>query len=322
MDIEYLLLLQEFRASTGDVLSPFFSEVSKIAVGLIPFLLVCFVYWGIDRRAGKRIIFGAALGNFMNGLLKLTFCVYRPWIRDPRVLPFGDSKIAATGYSFPSGHTTMATQTFGGVGRWLWNKRRVISVLCWVFVLLVMFSRNYLGVHTPQDVLVGLLATLLMMLIAWRVEDWTDEDPQRDKIVMIAGVALCIAAAVFYFVKPYPLDYAADGTLLVDPAAMRAGSFEGLGFVAAYVICRYFERRGFAFDAQLTRKTRILSALVAFVPLVAWLAFAKLLLPSLIPNAAAKFLLTSVTVVYAMIIVPNVMRLAAKKQPQVPAAGK
>lgn len=313
MDIEYLLLLQEFRANTGDMLSPFLSEVSKIAVGLIPFMLVCFVYWGIDRRAGKRIVFGAALGNFMNGLLKLTFCVYRPWIRDPRVLPYGDSKIAATGYSFPSGHTTMATQTFGGVGAWLWNKKRVLSVLCWTFVLLVMFSRNYLGVHTPQDVLVGLLATLLMMFIAWRVENWTDKDPQRDKTVLIVGVALCIAAAVFYYVKPYPLDYAADGILLVDPAVLRADSFEGLGFVSAYVICRYFERRGFAFDAQLAPKTRLLCAVIALVPLVGWLAFAKLALPGLVTTAAAKFLLTSVTVLYATIIVPNAMRLAAKK---------
>lgn len=195
MDIEYLLLLQNLRETTGDMLSPFLGEVSKIAVGLIPFLLICFVYWAIDRRAGKRIVFGAALGNFMNGLLKLIFCVYRPWIRDPRVLPYGDSKVAATGYSFPSGHTTFATATFGGVGAWLWGKRRVLSVLCWIFVLLVMFSRNYLGVHTPQDVLVGFLATLLMMFAAWHIEDWTDADPKRDMAVLIGGIVLCVAAA-------------------------------------------------------------------------------------------------------------------------------
>ena len=42
-------------------------------------------------------------GNrLVNGFLKVTFCVYRPWIRDARVQPDGNAVTAATGYSFPA----------------------------------------------------------------------------------------------------------------------------------------------------------------------------------------------------------------------------
>ena len=54
------------------------------------------------------------LQEFRNGALKVTVCAYRPWIRDARILPYGDSINTATGYSFPSGHTMNAATVFGG----------------------------------------------------------------------------------------------------------------------------------------------------------------------------------------------------------------
>lgn len=37
---------------------------------------------------------------------------------------------------------------------------------------------------------VGLLAMALMMFVATKVEDWTDKDPSRDRMVLIGGVLL------------------------------------------------------------------------------------------------------------------------------------
>ena len=313
MDIEYLLLLQQFREATGNVLSPFMSAVSKIAVAGLPIFLICFVYWAFDRKAGKRLIGGAAFSLFINGVLKLVFCVYRPWIRDDRVLPYGDSKVAATGYSFPSGHSTWATSNFGGVGAWLWrNERRVAGALFWVFVGLVLFSRNYLGVHTPQDVVVGFGATLLAMWAVYKLEHWTDADPSRDLPVLIGGLALVIAAAVFYMVKPYPMDYAADGSLIVDPAAMINDSFQGIGYLGSYVVCRYIERRGCDFDRELTGRTRIIAAVVALVPLAAWL-FLWQYGPGAQVAAAVRYTIMFAGIpAYAMVAAPAAMGQAAK----------
>lgn len=41
----------------------------------------------------------------------LYFCIERPFTRDARLTPYVD----ATGYSFPSGHTMLATGFYGGV---------------------------------------------------------------------------------------------------------------------------------------------------------------------------------------------------------------
>ncbi len=315
MDIDYLLFLQNIRNATGTALPEFLGMVSKIAVSELPVMMICFVYWALDRQAGKRIIGGFSLGLFMNGLLKLIFCVYRPWIRDARVLPYGDAKVAATGYSFPSGHSTWATGCFGGVGEWLRQQgRRILCVLFWGFAVLVYFSRNFLGVHTPQDVLVGFGATALSMFAVYKLEAWTDEDPKRDFYVMAAGLAICVAAAIFYYVKPYPLDFSADGTLLVDPMKMIKDSFQGIGMLAGYVVCRAIERRGFDFDHVLTMRERIVCSVVGLIPFYFMLTSGMTAMNDLVGTLPKNVIMFAAIVFYAMVLMPAAMSLYARFQ--------
>ena len=229
MDIEYLLYLQQFRETVGSILTPLMNAVTKLSAGFLPIAMMCMIYWAFDRKAGRKILAGLGGGLFINGFLKLTFCVYRPWIRDTRILPYGDSKTAATGYSFPSGHTTRATAMFGGSGLWFMEKKHsVVAGLLFVLVFLTMFSRNYLGVHTPQDVLVGFISTAVMMYLTGWLELWSEKDKKRDLMILVAGLLICIAAVLYYEYKPYPLDYLPDGSLLVDPAKMRGDAYEGV----------------------------------------------------------------------------------------------
>lgn len=307
MDIEYLLLLQNLRDGMLAWMAPIADWASKFAVGFWPLILACMVYWVFDRKAGKRILGGYGLGMLANGLLKLIFCVYRPWIRDARVLPYGDAKVAATGYSFPSGHSTWATALFGGCGHWMRKHNKLISALLFFMVALTLFSRNFLGVHTPQDVVIGCLSTICMMYIANKIEDWTDENPDRDKIVLWAGLALCVGLVLFYTFKSYPLDYLSDGSLLVDPAKMRADSFEGIGFISSYVVCRYFERRYFNFDQIMGWKDRFIVGCVASIPLAWWITNSVSIFENLVSRDFGKFICFSGIVFFAMIVVPWIM---------------
>lgn len=309
MDITYLLLLQDFREGVGGFLAPFMDWVTKFALSFLPLAFLLMIYWVFDRRAGRRMLCGMVFGSMMNGFLKLTVCAYRPWIRDARIVPYGDAKVAATGYSFPSGHSTHATYYYGSIGYWLRDKCRILSIGFFLLIFVTMFSRNYLGVHTPQDVIVGFGATALMLVLGCRVEDWSDQDPdKRDRIIIAAGLAVAFVSLCYFYLKPYPRDILPDGKLLVDPAKMMIDSFSGIGYLSSYVICRYFERRGFAFEKETDWKDRFIIGTVALLPLHWWYGHIELFFKMMELPAAGKFVRAAGIVVYAMIIFPNIMK--------------
>ena len=101
MDIDYLLLLQRFRENINDALTPFMEYVSLFAVTFL-IMIPVFVYWVVDKKKGLYTLVSYYLCCGFNAMLKLTACIYRPWIRDARIKPAGDAITTATGYSFPS----------------------------------------------------------------------------------------------------------------------------------------------------------------------------------------------------------------------------
>lgn len=289
--------------------------VTKLSLSFYPLAVLLIIYWAFDRKSGRKMFLGLALGRLVNGFLKLVVCAYRPWIRDARILPYGDSKVAATGYSFPSGHSTLATVYYGSIGYWFRKRNKAVTVVMFIMIALTMFSRNYLGVHTPQDVLVGFSASVLMLIAANYLENWSDKDPdKRDVIIMVTGLVICVACGFFYFLKPYPMDYTADGKLLVDPMKMLPDSFDGIGLVAAYVICRYFERRGFDFENELDWKDRFFIGTIALIPAMWWNNHIVNIFAGMNLRFVGKFFWGSGLMVYAMIIVPAVMKRYKNKK--------
>ena len=114
MDIQYLLFLQNFRNSINDALTPFMEMISLFAVTFLV-IIPAMIYWCVDKESGLYTMASYTATIAINAVVKLTACVYRPWIRDSRILPAGDAISTATGYSFPSGHTTMATSIYGSM---------------------------------------------------------------------------------------------------------------------------------------------------------------------------------------------------------------
>ena len=281
MDIDILLALQTFRNGSGAFLADFLSKMTFLGELNSVLVIMAVLYWGVSKDLGAYLLMGWSGNRLVNGMLKVTVCAYRPWIRDARIIPYGSSITTATGYSFPSGHTMNAAAVFGG-GMVRGDMPAALRVTLGILVALVAFSRIYLGVHTPQDVLVGAAAGCLVMWLTLRLMRWVDGRPERDLPVVCVGIALAAALAVYAALKFYPADYDAEGKLIVDGAKMANDTFKGVGWCAAFLIGWILERRfvGFSTDVPLSRKlTRITAGLLGFyavslilVPLVkAWI---------------------------------------------------
>ena len=86
MDIEYLLLLQNFREASSGVLDNFFMVVTSLG-GSTAMILIAMLVYCMNKKLGSYLIFNGLMGSLLNGFLKISFCVYRPWMRDLRVVP-------------------------------------------------------------------------------------------------------------------------------------------------------------------------------------------------------------------------------------------
>lgn len=198
MDIEFLLLLQNFRETIGGVFDGVMLEITELAGALPTFLLLAGIYWCIDKKLGQRMGMNVALACTLSQFLKAVCKVERPWVRDERIHPVEAAIPAAGGYSFPSGHTARAVATWGVAGagtvqsgKKSGEKEKVfLGVLSWGLTFLILFSRNYLGVHTPQDVLAALMIGVVIMFVVDKVLRWGEEQG-RDIWICIAGCVLC-----------------------------------------------------------------------------------------------------------------------------------
>ena len=247
MDIEYLLWLQNLRNSLNcAALDKFMEGISFFAISYI-FLIFGIIYWGINKRSGLYIMASFAFGDMVNSLAKLVACIRRPWIRDARIIPAGNAIETATGYSFPSGHTSVITQISGGTAVCL--RRAGYKLFSWLFIALILvvgFSRNYLGVHTPQDVVVGLCIGLITLYVMSKIFAFIDKHQSSENLFLILG--LIFAGAILYYVnvKDYPVYEKIDPKVMVNDTWASAGRVLGLvlgRFVEKY--CIKFTPEGF-----------------------------------------------------------------------------
>lgn len=266
MDIEYLLLLQNLRSSLGGIFDSFFSFITNIAVDYYAFIIPLIIFWTYNKRKGIISLLSLGVSDLLNAFTKIIFCIYRPWIRDSRIKPLEAALPGATGYSFPSGHATCAGAVYSSL-IYNFKKHKGIVILSVLMIALTMFSRNYVGVHTPQDVFVGLLLGIISTLIAVAIANFVEKNKNGDIIVLIIGIVFAIAVIVFAQVKAYPIDYV-DGKIIVDPEVLKVNSFKGPGEFLGILFAWFIERRFIKFDTSGTTYQKVLRCLVGVLLLV------------------------------------------------------
>ncbi len=266
MDIDILLVLQEFRNGPGGCLAEFLEKMTFLGEMGTVLIFMASIYWCVNKEFGKYLLMGWSGNRIVNGFLKVTACVYRPWIRDARIVPHGNAIETATGYSFPSGHSMNGASLFGGCAIRK-ELSKPLRITCGIIVVLIAFSRNYFGVHAPQDTLVGVGAGLLVMWLTAKLITWLEKHPEKDILVMCVGIAISVAVAIYAALKSYPVDYDEAGKLIVDGAKMANDTFKGVGWCIGFLLGWVLESRYIKFSTDvpmMTRMTRLTVGLLGY----------------------------------------------------------
>lgn len=312
MDIEYLLFLQRFRESINDSLTPFMEGISLFAVTYL-IMIPVFVYWVVSKRKGLYTLVSYYLCCGFNAIVKLTVCAYRPWIRDARVHPAGDAITTATGYSFPSGHTVTAGPIYGGLAVVSWSWKKFVSVILGIFLLLTAFSRNYLGVHTPQDVFVGICESVFWLIIVAKIFTYLDEHPEKENLLLLICFIVGWLGIAYITFKPYPMDYV-DGKLLVDPQKMMNDGYGDICLLIAFPVARYIEKRWIGFQAPGLNGAGLAAGIVGLIPLFLMIKFMRPALDGLLGTHWGHFTHSFILVLYCVALWPLVIKAVSKTE--------
>ena len=232
-------MLRAIAEIRNPVFDAFFSLITRIGEEVFFLAAAIIFFWCVNKRQGYFVLLTGLFGTVLNQGAKLIFRIPRPWVIDPTFEVVGDAKVAATGYSFPSGHTQNAAGTLGSIAAYKANWKKV--VICIVVILLVGFSRMYLGVHTLLDVVVSLaFAAGLVLLLRPVFED----DKKFEKFmpwIVAAGVALSVVLLVFVL--------AISGDKTLDPHNFESGLKNActllgctLGLIPTYIVDRKYTK--------------------------------------------------------------------------------
>lgn len=302
--IDPLLLLQFLRQVTGGIFDTFFLTCSIFGEPLATITIIATVYWCLDKKLGEYLLLSQAGADLVNGLAKITACIYRPWILDSRVHPVTEAIAGATGYSFPSGHTTNATTIFvGSVLRGKFSK--VLNVALISCVVLMGFSRNYLGVHSVLDVIFGFVFTLVVLIIFSRLFDKLEEKPNLDIVISCVGIVISILIIIFAMTKSYPMDYDAAGKLIVNPAILTIDTFENAGLAIGTFVFWPIERRFIKFSSDGTLEQKAAIFIFGFIAL---LILMKVFTPMFGRTHLTGFIHFFVIMAFVMLIYPAIIK--------------
>lgn len=207
--MNFLYFLESIRNPVFDFI---FGTITHIGEETVFLVLAIFFFWCVGKREGYYILTVGLVGTVINQMLKLVFAIPRPWVKDPSFTVVDSAVEEATGYSFPSGHTQNVTGTFGSIGRY--SKRTPVRIFAVVIIVLVAFSRMYLGVHTPLDVGVSLLIGALLTFLLYPV--FKNEERFEKFMPVVIGASLLITAVFMLYFPLFSESAAHDATNLAS----------------------------------------------------------------------------------------------------------
>ncbi|GHV85182.1 phosphatidic acid phosphatase [Spirochaetia bacterium] len=263
------------------IASPPLTIILRIITNLVSeyvFLIVLMVlYWLWNERRAFWLGLTTILAVWLNETAKNAFKMPRPFHLDSSL-----GMIHENGYGFPSGHAQLSLTLLVVLAAWFAegafskkekppsSKKIIVWICTVVLVLLVAFSRLYLGVHFPWDIAGGwLLGGLVLVLFFLFPRIFAILPKPTGKIFLAAAglTAFCMNAV-------YPHN-STSGALF-------------FGFSAGYIVMQRFFPFTAYFNSETQTYSRIKPAVVFFTGFMGLVLF-YLLLKALFPGPDSSF---------------------------------
>ncbi len=265
-----IAILKAIQSVANPALDLLAVGISFLGEQLLVVPVAAFFFWCVDKELGYWTCwcasFTSVFTNAVKGILKISRPIGTPGIRSLYTT-------TATGYSFPSGHSTNSAALFYGTARAL-NRRR-FWILALIVPALVALSRLYLGLHWPTDVVGGYGIGLLMPFLLWPLyRKFAGQKPLLFLLSTLVFLPFC------FVLKEDALDF-----------------WKIFGFSLGTVLGSFLETRFVRFSTDGTPKQKALRFIFGLLSVGLLYLPMKLLLPATIP---AVFFRYFVIPVYAM----------------------
>jgi membrane-associated phospholipid phosphatase len=214
-DLRIINLVQIFRSSSFNGLMLFITNLGKgqiifAGMAIAGIILALLKRW----RYLTVLIISVIGGEIFVWIIKNIFERPRP--------PLANALMHETGFSFPSGHTFMAIAFYGLITYFFYREfknRRIIRLIIFILGILIIsaigFSRIYLGLHWPSDILASFvsgaawLTILITVLEIQRKFNLKEEESnyKKSKIIILSIIffAVWLALNILLF-KAHPLE--------------------------------------------------------------------------------------------------------------------
>ena len=303
----FLRLLESVRIPALNV---FFSGITYCG-DEIAFMVVAFaLFWCVNKRTGYYAFLVGLFGTVGNQWLKIACRIPRPWVLDPNFTIVESARAAATGYSFPSGHTQNAVGTFGAMA--LRTERKWVRGVCIALIVLVPFSRMYLGVHTPLDVGVAFL-TALALAAALYPAFRTEAAAKKTVPWLLLGAAALCGGYLVYASSLARCDWPNGSEDLSNITHGLKIAYTMLGALLGFLIVYIADEKKLHFDVRAPFWGQVLKLVLGLALLLGIKAGLKPVLAALFAGSQAEsFVRYFLIVLFAGIIWPLTFPFFAK----------
>jgi undecaprenyl-diphosphatase len=196
----------------------------------------------------------------------MLFRIPRPWVKDPSFTIVESAREAASGYSFPSGHTQTSVGLFGAIANT--TKIKAVRAVSIALIILVPISRMYLGVHTPADVLVSVAIALLLVFALRPLFKKAESSPKLMITLLSSMFVVSVAYLLFITTHNFPIDvyYTTNVHNLISA---RENAFTLVGCIAGLVVVYVIDTVWIKFETKASLPAQILKILGGIILVVA-----------------------------------------------------